>query len=106
MLAPFISRTGQLNHFVFTHNEYRYEAFIDQSFAQTNNSSNLGEEERSFMTKVTIKVLGYIMGDGLNDPKPNISTEENFVEIKISRERSLLDDEIPWKKKDKKYRAI
>jgi hypothetical protein len=106
LLQPFISKTGQLNHFVFTNNNHRYEAFIDQSFAQTNNSSNLGEEERSFTTKITIKVLGYINGDGINDPKPEITTKENVVEVKISRERAIADDEIPWKKKDNKYRSI
>ena len=106
LLQPFISRTGQLNHFVFTHNNHRYEAFIDQSFAQTNNSNNLAEEERSFATKITIKVLGYINGDGLNDPKPEVTTKENVVEIRMSRERAVLEDEIPWKKKDNKYRPI
>jgi len=106
MITPFISRTGQLNHFLFEYNDHRYEAFIDQSFAQTNNSTNLGEEERSFMTKITIKVLGYIMGDGINDPKPEISTEENIVEVKLSRERTILDDRVPWKKKNNKYRPI
>ena len=106
MIAPFISRTGQLNHFVFEYNDYRYEAFIDQSFNQTNNSSNLGEEERVFTTKITIKVLGYIMGDGINDPKPEMVTEENLVEVKISIERSIVGDEIPWKKKNNKYRPI
>lgn len=106
LLQPFISRTGQLNHFVFTQNNHRYEAFIDQSFAQTNNSNNLGEEERNFTTKITIKVLGYVNGDGLNDPKPEITTKENVVEIRMSRERAVLEDEIPWKKKDNKYRPI
>ncbi len=106
LLQPFISRTGQLNHFVFTHNNHRYEAFIDQSFAQTNNSSNLGEEERNFTTKITIKVLGYINGDGLNDPKPEVTTKENVVEIRMSRERAVLEDEVPWILKDNKYRPI
>ena len=46
------------------------------------------------------------MGDGLNDPKPSITTEENIVEVKISRERAVLDDKLPWKTKDNKYRSI
>ena len=68
--------------------------------------NNLAEEERSFATKITIKVLGYINGDGLNDPKPEVTTKENVVEIRMSRERAVLEDEIPWKKKDNKYRPI
>ena len=106
MLTPFISTTGQVNHFVFTHNKHRYEAFIEQDYTQSNNSSNLGEDERSFMTKVNIKVLGYIMGDGKNDPKPEMTTEENIVEVKMSREKAALEDEIPWLKKNKKYRSL
>ena len=106
MITPFISRTGQVNQFVFSNNGYRYEAFIDGAFNQTNNAENLGEDERSFKTSIDIKVLGYVMGDGENDPLPVITTEENIVEVKISRERAATEDEIPWLAKDNKYRGI
>ena len=106
LVTPFITNTGQVNQFVFTHNNNRYEAFIDQNFAQTNNSSNLGEEERSFMTKITIKVLGSVAGAGVNDDVPKVVVKENFVEVKMSREKTILGDEVPWKKKDNKYRSI
>ena len=46
------------------------------------------------------------MGDGENDPLPTITTEENIVEVKISRERAATEDEIPWLAKDNKYRGI
>ena len=103
LVTPFITTTGQLNHFVFTHNDNRYEAFIDQNFAQTNNSSNLAEEERSFMTKITIKVLGYVAESGVNDDVPKVVIKENFVEVKMSREKTIVGDEVPWKKKDNDY---
>ena len=106
MITPFISRTGQISQFVFENNGYRYEAFIDGAFNQTNNAESLGEEERSFMTSVNIKVLGYVMGDGENDPLPTITTEENIVEVKISRERGITQDEIVHLPKDNKYRSI
>ena len=106
MITPFISRTGQVNQFVFSNNGYRYEAFIDGAFNQANNAENLGEDERSFKTSIDIKVLGYVMGDGENDPLPVITTEENIVEVKISRERAATEDEIPWLAKDNKYRGI
>lgn len=104
MVTPFITKTGQLNHFVIEKNKHRYEAFIQQSFAQNDNTSNLGEDERSFHTKIDVKVLGYLNGGGLNEPKPKITTKENLVELRISRERVIVGDEIPWKTKDKKYR--
>ncbi|MDA7494666.1 hypothetical protein N8467_01210 [bacterium] len=106
LITPFITVTGQLNRFIFKHNNNSYEAFIDQNFAQTNNSSNLAEEERSFMTKITIKVLGYVADSGVNDNVPKVIVKENFVEVKMSREKSMLEDELPWKKKDNKYRSI
>ena len=104
MLTPFITKTGQLNHFVIEKNKHRYEAFIQQSFTQNNNLANMGEEERSFHTKVDIKILGYLNGGGLNEPKPKITTKENLVELRISRERVIVGDTIPWKTKDNKYR--
>jgi hypothetical protein len=104
MLTPFITRTGQINHFIIEKNKHRYEAFIQQGFNQTNNLANMAEDERSFLTKVDIKVLGYLNGDGPNDPKPKITKKENVVELRISRERVMVGDKIPWKTKDNKYR--
>ncbi len=106
MVTPFLSRTGQVNQFVFENNGYRYEAFIDGALNQSNNSENLGEQERSFMTSISVKVLGYVMGDSENDPLPSITTKENIVEVRISRERAITEDEIPWLAKDNKYRSI
>ena len=57
-----------------------------------------------FETKVLIKVLGYLTGEGLNRDKPKITRRETVVEIKISRERVISGDQIPWKKKNNKYR--
>ena len=98
IITPFISSTGQINSFVFTKNNYRYEAFIQQDFAQDNNLNNLGEDERYFSTKIDIKVLGYVHGEGVNDAKPQVVTKENIVEVKLVGERTVknIDD-------DKKY---
>lgn len=87
LITPFISSTGQINSFVFEKNGYRYEAFIQQDFSQDNNTTNLGEDERYFSTKIDIKVLGYIHGQGTNDPKPQVVTKENIVEVKLVGER-------------------
>ena len=104
LMTPFITRTGQLNSFLFSQDGHRYEAFIDQSFSENKNVTNLNEEERMFETKITIKVLGYLIGDGVNRDKPQITIRENVVEVKISRERVITGDKAPWKKKDKDYR--
>jgi len=95
LLIPFIARTGQINSFVFEKNGYRYEAFIQPDFGQESNASNLGEDERFFVTKVDVKVLGYVHGEGVNNAKPVVVTKENIVEVKLVGERlvkNIADD--------------
>ena len=105
LVTPFISRPGQLNHFVMRDNGKMYEGFIE-SYDASNNLNALGQDERKFETKISIKVLGYITGDGsANQETPKIIKKETIVEIKLPRERVMLEDEIPWKKKNNKYRG-
>ena len=104
MMTPFITRTGQINSFSFEQDGHRFESFIQQDFSQTTNLANLGSDERMFMSKVDIKVLGYLIGDGKNNPEPKSIVEENVVEIKTIRERTIVGDEKPWRTDNKKYR--
>ncbi len=103
LIQPFITRTGGLNSFLFSQDGHRYEAFIQQDFSYNKNTTNLGEEERMFETKVSIKVLGHLVGEGHNRTKPKITIRENAVEVRISRERVIVGDKIPWKKKNSDY---
>jgi len=86
LTQPFMTRTGQINSFVMRRNGHLYEAFIDQGFNQSNNVASLGEEERQFTSEITIKVIGYLIGEGDNDDRPIITREENAVEIAFPRE--------------------
>jgi len=106
LLAPFIKIRGNSpsNSFFYEIDNHRYEAFIDSSFNENQNSTNIAEEERMFETKVVIKVLGYITGEGTNRDKPKLTKRETVVEIRISRERVVMGDKVPWKKKNNKYR--
>ena len=104
LMTPFITRTGQLNSFIFEQDGHKYEAFIESNLSENKNTTALNEDERMFETKITIKVLGYLIGDGDNRDKPQITVRENVVEVKISRERVIVGDKAPWKKKDKDYR--
>ena len=83
---------------------HRYEAFIQQDFAMNNNTKNIGDEERMFETTINIKVLGYLVGEGYNRSKPVLARRENQVKIRITSERALVGDKIPWKKKNNDYR--
>ncbi len=100
LLAPFITKTGQINSFVFGNNGWSYEAFIQPDFAENKNVDNLGEEERKFETKIQIKVLGYLIGEGINRVKPKYSIRENRAEIRIIRERVIVGDKRPWSSND------
>tara|TARA_Y100000114_G_scaffold138120_1_gene140871 strand:- start:3488 stop:4321 length:834 start_codon:yes stop_codon:yes gene_type:complete len=104
LMTPFITRTGQINSFIFEYDGHRYEAFIQSDFTENKNTTALNEDERMFETKINIKVLGYLIGDGINREKPQITIQKNIVEVKISRERVITGDKAPWKKKDKDYR--
>lgn len=86
LTQPFMTRTGQINSFVMKRNGHLYEAFIDQGFNQSNNVANLGEEERQFTSEITIKVLGYLIGEGNNDDRPIVTRSESVVEISYPRE--------------------
>ena len=104
MLTPFITRTGNINSFIFEENKHRFEAFIQQDFTQNNNLATMAMDERMFLTKIDIKVLGYLIGDGINNPEPQSIIHENIVEIKPIRERTIVGDEKPWRTDNKKYR--
>lgn len=103
LVTPFITSTGQINNFLFEKDGHRFEAFIQQDFAE-NKNVNLGDEERMFDTTVKIKVLGYLVGEGVNREKPKVTIRENAVEIRISRERVIVGDTRPWSRDDFDYR--
>jgi len=86
LLTPFMSRTGQINSMVLKRNGHLYEAFIDQNFAPTNNVAAMDEEMRTFTTDITIRVLGYLMGEGDDADRPIITLEENVVEVTFPSE--------------------
>jgi len=93
LVSPFIARTGQINSFVMKRDGHIYEAFIDQGFAQSNNIGNLGEDSRMFMTDITIRVLGYLIGEGENDDRPIVRVDENIVEITYPMEGIVKEDD-------------
>ena len=77
----FIARTGQINAFTMKRNGHLYEAFIDQGFTHNNNVGNLAEDTRMYNSEITIKVLGYLIGEGENDDRPIVRIDENVVEL-------------------------
>ena len=93
LLQPFLTRTGQINSFVLQESGHRYEVFIDQTFSHNNNVNNLDEEIRLFNSDVSIKILGYLIGEGENDDRPLVRVDENVVEISWPQEGIVPEDE-------------
>jgi hypothetical protein len=92
MLTPFIVRTGQINNFFINADGHKFEGFLPDNFAQNNNVANLGDDERVFETKIDVRILGYLLGAGKNESRPQISVRESFVEVRIPREHVILGD--------------
>jgi hypothetical protein len=91
MIAPFIARTGQINAFVMRRNGHLYEAFIEQNFNHTNNIDNLAEDVRMYESEITIRVLGYLIGEGKSDDRPLVMVHENAVEVTYPQEGAVPD---------------
>lgn len=89
LITPFITRTGQINSFVMKRNGHLYEAFIDQSISTSNNVGSMAEDERTFISTVNVKVLGYLIGNGPNSKEPIVERRQNFVDIAFPREKVI-----------------
>jgi len=94
MLTPFITKPGGINYVIIEEGRLRYEAFVQEDFAQNNNIRNFSNEERKFETKVRIEVLGWLTGQDKNSLQPDYSIREGVVDVKIPRERVALADEL------------
>tara|TARA_R100001443_G_scaffold63555_2_gene73369 strand:+ start:1655 stop:2527 length:873 start_codon:yes stop_codon:yes gene_type:complete len=105
MVTPFITKTGGINKFLLKKDGHMFEGFIQEDFAQSNNVASLDEEERIYKTEVTIKVLAYLIGEDKNQEQPKVVVRENAVEVKIPRERVILDETPPWIDKRGFYRS-
>ena len=88
--TPFITKTGQINNFFINHEGHRFEGFIQQDFQQSLDVT--GEGESSYESKIQFKILGYLLGGGINDERPKIAIRENAVQIRFPRERVIVGD--------------
>jgi len=94
ILAATVDGTNPSNYFVLERNGHAYEAFVKPDFS-FDNTNALEEKERSYKTTVTLDVLGYTIGSGVNANLPKIIKTQNFLEIRIGRERVLVGDKDP-----------
>jgi hypothetical protein len=91
MLQPLLTQTGNINYQVIEYDHYRYELFIDQNYNISDNSANLGEEQRKLEAKITFNVIGYLFGKYVNDELPKIIVRESIVEYKFPKETVIFN---------------
>jgi hypothetical protein len=92
MSTPFLNIGLGINYVPLHRNGHTYELFLQDSFAADNNISSMAQEERKYETKLNFRVLGYIIGNSTNSDKPKVETRQNFVTVKIGRERVIVGD--------------
>jgi hypothetical protein len=90
MVHPFVTEPGGSSYLIIESNEHRYEAFVQGDFSLENTVTDMSGE-RSYETKVELKVIAALIGDGVNQETPKYVRRENVVDVKIARERTILD---------------
>jgi len=90
LLQPFLARTGSTRYFLVERDGYKYECFIEPNFDTKNNIASMEEEERRYITNITVKILANLVSEGANQTDSVIKTYENAVEIKLPRESLIV----------------
>jgi len=106
LVTPFVTGTGGLNYFPLRRNGHFYEVFIQQDYSTDDNISSMNEDEKIHQTKIQLKVLAYLIGDGSNQVKPVTVERENAVEIRLTREKPSIGEEPETSNLLKKYREL
>jgi len=94
ILAPFLTKNGNTRSIILNNENHRFEAFMNGDITQDNNYLSLNEDRKTYGSKVTLEVLGKLIGGDKNEDKPKIVRRENAVEVKFPREHVILQDEI------------
>ena len=95
-----------MNYFPLKRNGHFYEAFIQTDYSTDNNVFSMGDDERTFQTKVEMKVLAYLVGEDVNEAQPFTVVRENPVQLRWTRERSSLGEKPVTTDVTKKYREL
>ena len=92
ILTPIIRASHGHRRIMIGHNNNNYEAFVDDNYSSSNNITNYETNERKYETAISMKVLGYLIGDGRNQQQPRVVRRENPVKVRLLRERVMVGD--------------
>ena len=93
LMLPFVTKSGTINYVRLESNGHRYEGFLQDQYGAKDNISDFSADERKFETSISLRVVGYLVGQGDNREKPHFSVRENAVEVKIPRESVVVSEE-------------
>tara|TARA_R100000664_G_C2753912_1_gene141395 strand:+ start:1118 stop:2005 length:888 start_codon:yes stop_codon:yes gene_type:complete len=96
IIQPFLTKTDGINYEVIEKHKHQYELFIQQDFTENNTITEIAEESRIYHTSFQLKVLGHLVGGDKNQESPKVVIRETAVDVKKPRERTIMDDELPW----------
>lgn len=91
LVLPFATRPGTINYVKLVSGEHKYEGFIQDQYQSQDNLGNFSADERKFETKISMKVVGYLVGQAHNREKNYFTIRENFVEVKLPKETVIID---------------
>jgi len=93
MITQFIAVNDQSRIFSIRKDGHSYELFYptDAVTAMTNNTKNMGNNERTYQTEIKFDVLGYIFNDPQQSETPGIIIRETVVEFKLPKETVIIN---------------
>ncbi len=93
LMLPFITSPGTVRSVVLRFDDHKYEGFIDPQYQSQDNLASYENEERKFETKISLRVIGYLVGHNSGREKPYVTIRENIVELKLPKERVIFSPE-------------
>ena len=92
MLTPILRVAHGHKRVMINYDRNMYEAFLESSYNSAGNMSSYALDEKKYESSITMKVLGYLIGDGKNQKQPMVARRENPVKIRFLRERVMAGD--------------
>ena len=90
--APFLNVGRGLNYFSLGSNGHRFEAFIDPTHNFETNALDVTDQEKTFLTTISLKVRGYLVGSDKNQEPPKLVRTQNAVEVRLPKEHVIFGD--------------
>ena len=90
--APFLNVGRGLNYFSLGFNGHRFEAFIDPTHNFETNALDVTDQEKTFLTTISLKVRGYLVGSDKNQEPPKLVRTQNAVEVRLPKEHVVFGD--------------